>query len=134
MPARDGLGRPVAAGSSEQVDGVEERYRTAAEAITDAQEQLDLGRPFFAHEVLEGRWKSCPIEERDCWRGLTQLCVGLTHLQRGNIEGAVTLLRRGASYLSGRVAAWGRDEADRLERGDLEVSRLRLPGCGSPRP
>jgi predicted metal-dependent hydrolase len=81
--------------------------------------------------VLEAVWKACPADERDYWQGLAQLCVGVTHLQRGNREGAVTLLRRGAGHLTGRLAAWGQTEADRLaaaepaEQVPLPVLRLR---------
>jgi uncharacterized protein len=57
---------------------------------------LETGRPFHAHEVLEASWKSGPAAERDFWQGLAQLAVGLTHAQRGNTSGAVSLLRRGA--------------------------------------
>jgi predicted metal-dependent hydrolase len=49
--------------------------------------------------VLEARWKAAPPEERDLWQGLAQVCVGLTHRQRGNEVGAVRLLLRGAGRL-----------------------------------
>jgi predicted metal-dependent hydrolase len=53
--------------------------------------------------VFEGRWKCAPEKERDLWQGLAQICVGLTHLQRGNGRGAVTLFARGAA----RVQSYG---------------------------
>ena len=71
------------------------------EALRLAQSLLDEGRAFFAHEVLEASWKAGPDRERDLWQGLAQLCVGVTHLQRGNAVGAARLLRRAA----GRLAA-----------------------------
>ena len=43
--------------------------------------------------------------ERELWRGLAQIAVGLTHAQRGNARGAVALLRRGAGRVSGYAAA-----------------------------
>ena len=46
---------------------------------------------------------------RKLWQGLAQLCVGLTHLQRGNRVGAARLMRRGAGRLSGRQRAYGID-------------------------
>jgi predicted metal-dependent hydrolase len=61
--------------------------------------------PFHAHEVLEAAWKAASAMERELWRGLAQLAVGLTHLQRGNVRGGVALLRRGAE----RVAEWRGD-------------------------
>lgn len=64
--------------------------------LREAQELLDAGRPFHAHEVLEDAWKAAPSGERELWRGLAQVAVGLTHARRGNAKGAVALLRRGA--------------------------------------
>jgi hypothetical protein len=126
MRARDSLGRPVPSDSPEAVEPVTEEPLPPEEALELAQQLLDEGRAFFAHEVLEAVWKACPAGERDYWQGLAQLCVGVTHLQRGNVEGAVTLLRRGAGHLEGRLAAWGRAEADRIEGGDLSLPVLRL--------
>jgi hypothetical protein len=70
-------------------------------ALDSADELLESGRPFHAHEVLEASWKSAPDTERDFWQGLAQLAVGLTHAQRGNARGAVALLRRGAARIRG---------------------------------
>jgi hypothetical protein len=70
------------------------------ESLAEAQRLLDAGRPFHAHEVLEGTWKAASEPERDLWQGLAQLAVGLTHLARGNRTGAVTLLRRGAARIT----------------------------------
>jgi predicted metal-dependent hydrolase len=66
------------------------------EALLLAQELIDSGRPFHAHEVLEAAWKAAPAAERGLWKGLAQLAVGLTHARRANAVGAVALLRRGA--------------------------------------
>ena len=76
-----------------------------AEALELAQHLLDTGRPFHAHEVLEASWKQAPEAERELWRGLAQVAVGLTHVQRGNARGAVALLRRGGERVSGYAAA-----------------------------
>jgi predicted metal-dependent hydrolase len=74
-----------------------------AEALAAAQDLLDGGRPFHAHEVLEAVWKAAPTPaaERDLWQGLAQISVGLTHALRGNAHGAATLLRRGSDRLDG---------------------------------
>ena len=72
------------------------------EAARLADQLLRSGRPFHAHEVLEASWKSGPPDERDLWQGLAQIAVGLTHAHRGNAQGAVALLTRGAR----RVRAW----------------------------
>lgn len=126
MRARDALGRPVPEGSPDAVEPVPQDALPPEQALDLAQSLLDEGRAFFAHEVLEAVWKSCPVGERDYWQGLAQLCVGVTHLQRGNVEGATTLLRRGATHLSGRLAQWGVESADRLAAGDLTPPLLRL--------
>ena len=128
MRARDAAGRPVPAGSPEAVEPVPEEPLPPAEALALARDLLARGRPFFAHDVLEARWKAAPEPERDLWQGLAQVCVGLTHLQRGNPVGGVRLLRRGAGRLDGwsgpaydvDVAAVVRQalaEADAVEQG-----------------
>jgi hypothetical protein len=76
-----------------------------AESLLEAQRLLDAGRPFHAHEVLEGTWKAAPRGERDLWQGLAQLAVGLTHRARGNAVGAARLLRRGADRVEPYAAA-----------------------------
>ncbi|MFI9593473.1 DUF309 domain-containing protein [Nonomuraea sp. NPDC052265] len=102
---RDAYGRPLPYGSP-GVDRVPDDYApTAEQALADARRFLEEGLPFNAHEVFEGRWKCAPEEERELWQGLAQICVGLTHLQRGNGRGAITLFSRGAA----RAQAYGGD-------------------------
>ena len=96
---RDGLGRPLprgAAGVARQPEGVS---RSPEQTLAEAQQLLDAGRPFHAHEVLEDAWKAAPPDERALWKGLAQLAVGVTHAARGNRAGATTLLRRGATAI-----------------------------------
>jgi predicted metal-dependent hydrolase len=69
------------------------------DAVTEAQRLLDADLPFPAHEVLEGVWKTAPAAERELWRALAQVAVGLTHAQRGNPRGALALLIRAADGL-----------------------------------
>ncbi|HEU4912157.1 MAG TPA: DUF309 domain-containing protein [Actinomycetes bacterium] len=96
---RDGLGRPLPHGA-EGVERVpDDLVLPPQRSLDEAQRLLDSGRPFHAHEVLEGTWKAAPPDERDLWQGLAQLAVGITHLARGNPAGAATLLRRGAARL-----------------------------------
>src|SRR5205823_1132242 len=73
---RDGLGRPLpygADGVARQPEGV---VRNPERTVAEAQELLDAGSPFHAHEVFEDAWKSGPDGERELWRGLAQLAVG----------------------------------------------------------
>jgi predicted metal-dependent hydrolase len=73
--------------------------RSPVDALAEAQRLLDADRPFHAHEVLESVWKAAPAEERELWRGLAQVAVGLTHVRRGNARGARSLLTRAADRL-----------------------------------
>lgn len=98
---RDALGRPLPYGE-EGVEPVSEEPLPAVETLQEARRLLLEGRAFAAHEILEARWKAAPDSERDLWQGLAQLCVGLTHLARGNDVGGRRLLDRGAR----RVAAY----------------------------
>lgn len=98
--ARDALGRPIPLDDPRAVEPVSEDPQPPEPTLQAAQALLDAGRAFSAHEVLEARWKSCPPDEREFWQGLAQLCVGVTHAQRGNRIGAERLLRRGASRLA----------------------------------
>ncbi|MFI2190369.1 DUF309 domain-containing protein [Streptomyces sioyaensis] len=123
---RDGLGRPLPYGSpgvTRQPEGV---TRTPAESLAEAQRLLDDGLPFHAHEVLEDAWKAAPEAERELWRGLAQLAVGLTHAARGNAVGGTALLDRGTAALApyadaapygidiAGLLAWSRELTGRL--------------------
>lgn len=101
---RDALGRPLPPGSHGVPRIPENLALSPAESLSYAQDLLNEGMAFHAHEVLEAAWKSCPEDERPLWQGLAQLAVGLTHIQRGNPTGAAALLRRGAGHL-GEVAS-----------------------------
>lgn len=123
---RDELGRPLPYGTA-GVEPVSEEPLPPAATVDLALSLLGEGRPFAAHEVFETRWKSCPEQERELWQGLAQLCVGLTHLARGNAVGARRLVERAAGrlaeYQSGGGPTYG------LELGDLiEDCRRRVHG------
>ena len=109
MRARDALGRPVPAGSPDAVEPVPEAALPPYDAVALARRLLGDGRAFSAHEVLEASWKAAPADERSLWQGLAQVCVGVTHLQRGNAVGAARLLRRGAGLLAECAPAYGVD-------------------------
>jgi uncharacterized protein len=138
---RDELGRPLPRG----VAGVErvpdDLSLPPAESLALAQRMLDSGRAFNAHEVLEASWKQAPAAERELWRGLAQLAVGLTHAQRGNARGAAALLRRAAQRVgpyagtapydidAAGLTAASAALADRIEAGGLaglEIPHLTL--------
>jgi uncharacterized protein len=136
---RDALGRPLPYGSPGEPRAPEGVVRTPEETLGEAQRLLDAGRPFHAHEVLEDAWKTGPDDERDLWRGLAQLAVGLTHAARGNSRGAATLLERGAGNIAPYAAeapygigvaalgTWARGLASAAAAGrDLDVRPPRL--------
>src|SRR5207249_517674 len=128
---RDSLGRPMPRGARAELAG-ESPAGSADEALARGIEHFNAGRYFQAHEAWEEGWHPAPEPERDFWQGLTQVAVGMTHRERGNAHGAVTLLRRGAQRLAGygerhmgvpvgRVAAFASDAAERIERDGIEA-------------
>ncbi|MAO82112.1 DUF309 domain-containing protein [uncultured Nocardioides sp.] len=114
---RDRLGRPLPYGSP-GLPPIDETPRPPEETIAYARALLDQGRPFAAHEALEVRWKSCPEHERPLWQGLAQVCVALTHAERGNAVGAARLVERATghlrSYADGVAPTYGLDLDDLL--------------------
>jgi hypothetical protein len=102
---RDASGRPLPYGDPRGVPPVSEEPLPPAQTLTFAQQLLDSGRAFSAHEVLEAAWKAAPLPHRDLWQGLAQVCVGITHAQRGNASGAATLLARGTQRLRAYAVA-----------------------------
>jgi predicted metal-dependent hydrolase len=109
---------------------------SADESVTEAQRLLDAGLPFPAHDVLEAAWKAAPYGERELWRGLAQLAVGLTHAQRGNARGAAALLGRAAD----RIGAWaapapaGVDVAGLQAYADAMAQRIERHGLEAVSP
>jgi hypothetical protein len=139
---RDAQGRPLPHGAPGVDRIAEDVVLGPDDAVQQAQQLIDDGYPFYAHEVFEGVWKATSGERRELWQGLAQLAVGLTHAQRGNPKGAVTLLRRGADRIEPYAAAppHGLDVAGlagharllaaRIERdGVAEAASLRLRLC-----
>lgn len=96
---RDALGRPLPHGSKGVERIPDDLDLSPADSLEYAQELLDRGLAFNAHEVLEAAWKSAPDDERGMWQGLAQLAVGITHVQRGNSAGASGVLARAADHL-----------------------------------
>jgi len=97
---RDALGRPLAR-TGASAPAVDDPALPPTEALRRAQQLLDEGRAFHAHEVLEAVWKETTGPQRGLWRALAQLCVGVTHRQRGNAAGAAALFARAAENLAG---------------------------------
>lgn len=98
---RDALGRPLPHGSEGVARIPDDLDLPPAETLAYAQELLDKGMAFHAHEVFEAAWKNGPPDERSLWQSLAQLAVGITHVQRGNTKGALGVLRRARAGLAG---------------------------------
>jgi len=130
---RDALGRPLPRGIPGVPTTPDDVVLAPAPALAEAQRLLDAGQPFHAHEVLEGTWKSAPEDERELWRGLAQLAVGLTHARRGNATGASRLLARAAERIApyaeqprhgipvALLTTWTRRLAHRIDQDGLEA-------------
>jgi predicted metal-dependent hydrolase len=134
---RDATGKPLERGSGpswrERLRALDEaRALPPQEALDEAERLVLTGQPFYAHEVLEGPWHLAEPAERAFWQGLAQVAVGLTHVQRGNATGAVSILRSGAEklrrYADGhegvaaqRVAAAAEALAQRVERDGTDA-------------
>jgi hypothetical protein len=137
---RDAAGRPLPRGAAGVERVPDDLVLPPEETVQEAQRLLDAGQPFHAHEVLEATWKAADPAERELWRGLAQLAVGLTHLQRGNARGAVSLLHRGAD----NVARWrvespgpvpaGLDVDDLVRRAEELASRVEREGPAAATP
>jgi predicted metal-dependent hydrolase len=112
---RDSLGRPLPYGSEGVPRIPDDLELTPAETLAYAQDLLDQGHAFSAHEVLEAAWKNGPDDERMLWQGLAQLAVVITHVQRGNVKGATSLLRSASARLS---------QDDRTGRHGIDVVGL----------
>ena len=109
---RDDLGRPLPKSAAQDAPRIpDDLVISPAEAADLGGRLLAEGRPFHAHEVFEAAWKSVPGRERELWRGLAQVAVGLTHARRGNAGGAVALLRRGAGHVAEFADAPGEVDA-----------------------
>ncbi len=131
---RDALGRPLPRGETGEQRIPDDLAMPPEEALSLAQRLLDADRPFHAHEVLEASWKTAPPPERELWKGLAQIAVGLTHTRRGNAHGAAALLRRGGQRVGGYAgtAPYGIDAggiarqasglADRIDRDGLDAA------------
>lgn len=130
---RDAYGRPLPHGASGIPTMPEDLDLPPKEALAEAQRLLDADRPFHAHEVLEAVWKASPEPERELWRALAQVAVGITHMRRGNARGAKALLSRAAERLVPYEAApphdidvqgiieRSRELADRPENGPVSI-------------
>jgi predicted metal-dependent hydrolase len=123
---RDALGRPLPRGMPGVPRIPDDLELPPAETLAYAQDLLDRGLAFNAHEVLEAAWKNGPEDEQELWQGLAQLAVGITHVQRGNVKGAQTLLRRASARLAhdNRPAPYAIDVEGLIHYADALINDL----------
>ncbi|WP_280252146.1 DUF309 domain-containing protein [Nocardia abscessus] len=130
---RDRLGRPLPFGSTGVARIPDDLELPPQQTLTFAQQLLDDGLAFNAHEVLEAAWKNGPFAERMLWQALAQFAVGLTHIQRGNPKGARTLLARAVSRLTayrpeGEQAPYDIDLAGLIAHAESLLATLEAGG------
>jgi uncharacterized protein len=123
---RDALGRPLPQGSAGVPRIPDDLDLPPAETLCKAQDLLDEGLAFNAHEVLEAAWKNGPDDEKTLWQALAQLAVGVTHVQRGNVKGAIMVLRRASAGLAhgDKQAPYGIDVAGLVDYADVLIDDL----------
>ena len=128
---RDALGRPLPAGSEGTPRIPDDLDLPPTETLAYAQDLLDRGLAFNAHEVLEAAWKNGPDDEKAMWQALAQFAVGITHVQRGNLKGAITVLRRASGGLAGGegAAPYAVDVAGLVAYADVLINDL---AAGAP--
>lgn len=128
---RDHLGRPQAWDAPNTLTLEDYDSLSLEENHRLGREHFDAGRFFPAHEAWETAWKQArDTPDSEFFKGLSQLGAGYVHLLRGNRHGAVTLLRRAISRLSGypvghlgvdtdAVCAAARADAEAVSEGRL---------------
>ena len=131
---RDALGRPLPRGSEGIARIPDDLELPPAETLGYAQDLLDRGLAFNAHEVLEAAWKNGPDDEKTLWQALAQLAVGITHIQRGNVKGAVTVLRRASAGLAqnDKPAPHAIDVAGLVDYSDVLIDDLAANAAIAP--
>jgi predicted metal-dependent hydrolase len=77
--------------------------------------------PVRAHEVLEGLWLAERGPVRELYQGVLQIAVALLHRQRGNYQGAVSLLQSGLRHLAPFGPLCRQLDVDRLQRETAEL-------------
>jgi hypothetical protein len=92
---RDELGRPLPAGSANQLALPDFDANTLEQNHALAIGYFDAGNYFAAHEAWETCWMQAKgTDEEQFFKGFAQLGAGYTHYLRGNAHGARALLQR----------------------------------------
>jgi hypothetical protein len=134
---RDRFGRPLPPGSPDELTDRVDPEEAELEPVAATRQALRLfsERRFFeAHEHFEYLWKhpSVATADREVWRALAQVAVGLCHVQRGNERAAAVLLDRAVVGLERAEPAARQREA--LIRWARSVRTALGTGTPSPSP
>ena len=103
-----------------------------------AVEQFNSGEYYACHETLEELWLCENEPERNLYKGILQVAVGLYHKDQDNLRGAIRLLASGAELLEPFLPMYagldlGRLHAEALALRDALESGTD-PGPTSPPP
>jgi len=88
---------------------------------------------FDAHELLEDVWREIKGHDRHFVQGLIQVAVAFHHHSRGNLAGALSLLKRAAANLAPYPSPFGNVQTDSL-RAAISAWREALENCGPEPP
>ena len=139
---RDELGRPLPWRAENRLRLEDYDSLSVEENHSLAVDHFNAERFFPAHEAWETCWKQVKeTPEAEFFKGLSQLGAGYTHLLRGNMHGAYTLLRRGAGrvlryesphrgvdvWRLGRVAQSQADLIERAQEAGKAAPSLEFP-------
>ncbi|MGA2909684.1 MAG: DUF309 domain-containing protein [Terracidiphilus sp.] len=81
-------------------------------ALADGLECYRTGEFFLAHEHWESVWLKCDEPEKTFLQALIQITAAFHHLQRENLRGAASLLRRALRRLESFPAAYAGTEVE----------------------
>ena len=124
---RDPFGRPLPRGVPTQLQMEDFDALATEENLALGVAHFNAGRFFAAHEAWETCWKaSADPEARLCFKGLAQIAAGYVHLQRGNLHGASTLLRRGAGHLEATTCDGALDRRSLIDMALAHAEELEL--------
>ena len=69
---------------------------SAGATLQAAINRFNAGDYYVCHEFLEALWLDEHDPQRELYKGILQIGIGLLHLQRGNVNGARRLLLNGS--------------------------------------
>lgn len=121
-PYREALCRRIeAARDLHSREGGEPGGPSLQRVLARAGRLFNAGLYFEVHELLEPHWMRADGAERRALQGLIQVAVAFHHQERGNREGAISLLAEGLAKLEGAeralslpLAGWRQALADGL--------------------